>query len=141
MITSATGEATCRNLVRLLIQDAQHRSPQPLPVVVVLDGDYTGQLPRALDELVDVFLETSGVVFGIKDRDSPKEPQLSWEQGELLHYMADKTGGIVYQALRESGPFRRIIRVCSSKLTKLNGFGCLAKIVANWSARLSSLSE
>lgn len=98
MNTSASGEARFRKLVRLIIQDAQHRNPQPLPVIVFLDGDYTVQPPRELDELVDDFLETSGIVFGIKDHDSPRVPRLSWEQEEILHYMADQTGGQYFSA-------------------------------------------
>src|SRR5271163_1421475 len=91
--SSQVGEATFRKMVRLIIQDAHRRNPQPLPVVVFLDGDYTGQPRSDLNDLVDDFLETSGIVFGIKDATFPAMPQLQHEQGEIMHYMAEQTGG------------------------------------------------
>jgi hypothetical protein len=97
--SNLVGEATFRKLIRLVIQDAHRRNPQPLPVIVFLDGDYTGQPLRELDELVDDFLGTSGIVFGIKDSHSPAVPRMgNGEQGEILHYMADQTGGQFFSA-------------------------------------------
>jgi acetyl esterase/lipase len=58
------GEQAFRKLIRLIIHDAYRRNPKPLPVIVFLHGDHTGQPRRELDKLVDDFLETSGVVFG-----------------------------------------------------------------------------
>lgn len=40
--TDAVGEEAFRKMVRLIIQDAHHRNPQPLPVIVFLHGDHTG---------------------------------------------------------------------------------------------------
>ena len=88
------GEVTFRRLIRLIIQDAHRRNPQPLPVIVFLDGDSTGQPRESLDQVVDDFLGTSGMVFGIKDSRAPMVPM--WPGGdvaEIEHYMADKTGG------------------------------------------------
>ena len=87
------GEETFRKMIRLVIQDAHRRNPQPLPVIVFLHGDYTGQPRRELDELVNDFLETSGIAFGIKDNRSPALHGLGGEQGEILGYMAKHTGG------------------------------------------------
>ncbi len=81
--TSQMGEAAFRKMVRLIIQDSYRRNPQPLPVVVFLDGDYTGQPRSELNSLVDDFLETSGVVFGIKDDRFPRLRPLEHEQGEI----------------------------------------------------------
>jgi hypothetical protein len=93
------GEATFRRLIRLIIQDAHRRNPQPLPVIVFLDGDYTGQPRESLDQVVDDFLETSGMVFGIKDSRAPIVPMLTGgDVGEIEHYMADKTGGQFFSA-------------------------------------------
>lgn len=96
--SSQVGEANFRTMVRLIIQDAQRRNPQPLPVVVFLDADYTGQPLWELNELVDDFLETSGIVFGIKDESFPALRPLQHEQGEIMHYMADQTGGQFFAA-------------------------------------------
>src|SRR5262249_31187763 len=37
------GEKTFRTMIRLIIRDAHRRNPKPLPVLVSLHGDYTGQ--------------------------------------------------------------------------------------------------
>lgn len=96
------GEVTFRRLIRLIIQDAHRRNPQPLPVIVFLDGDYTGEPRGKLDQVVDDLLEVSGTVFGIKDSHSPEAPILTnGEVGEIEHYMADKTGGKFYSAPRQ----------------------------------------
>jgi hypothetical protein len=88
------GESAFRSLIRLIIRDAYRRNPQPLPVIVFLDGDHTGQPHDALDEVIDDFLETSGIVFGIKDSLAPFVPMLTnGEVTEIEHYMADQTGG------------------------------------------------
>jgi hypothetical protein len=79
-------------MIRLIIRDAQWKNPKPLPVLVFLHGDYTGQPHRELDELLDDFLETSGIVFGIQDYRSPGLHLLG-EQAKILHYMARHTGG------------------------------------------------
>jgi hypothetical protein len=90
--SDAVGAQTFRKMVRLIIRDAARRNPQPLPVVVFLHGDYTGQSREDLDQLIDDFLETSGIVFGISDKRAPKLHLLS-EQARILHYMTENTGG------------------------------------------------
>jgi hypothetical protein len=90
--SDAVGEVTFRKMIRLIIQDAHRRNPQPLPVIVFLHGDHTGQPREELDKLVDDFLETSGIVFGIRDDRSPGMFLLG-EQSKIMHYMAKHTGG------------------------------------------------
>jgi hypothetical protein len=87
------GEQAFRNLVRLIIRDAYLKNPKPLPVIVFLHGDHTGQPHRQLNELVDDFLETSGIVFGIRDTRSPHLLFVPGEQAKIMHYMAKHTGG------------------------------------------------
>jgi hypothetical protein len=60
------GEQAFRKLIRLIIRDAYRRNPKPLPVIVFLHGDHTGQPHGELNKLIDDFLETSGIVFGIQ---------------------------------------------------------------------------
>ena len=97
--SDAVGEITYRKMLRLIIQDAHRRNPQPLPVVVFLDGDHTGQPRSELDQVVDDILETSGIVFGIKDERAPKVLGLSiGEQSQISHYMAKQTGGQYFTA-------------------------------------------
>jgi len=97
--SDAVGEATYRKMLRLIIQDAHRRNPQPLPVIVFLDGDHTGQPRSELDPVVDDLLETSGIVFGIKDEKAPKCCGLMlFEQAQISHYVADHTGGEYFSA-------------------------------------------
>jgi hypothetical protein len=91
------GEKAFRSIVRLIIRDAYGRNPRPLPVIVFLHGDYTGQPHGELNKLVDDFLETSGIVFGIRDNRAPKL-LLFGEQAKILHYMASHTGGQYFSA-------------------------------------------
>jgi hypothetical protein len=100
--SDSVGEATYRKMLRLIIQDAHRRNPQPLPVVVFLDGDHTGQPRSELDQVVDDILETSGIVFGIKDEMSPKVfGPMNGEQAQISHYMAKQTGGQYFTAPAE----------------------------------------
>ena len=99
--SDAVGAETFRQTIRSIIRDAHRRNPQPLPVIAFLHGDYTGQPHRELDALVDDFLETSGIVFGIKDERSPNLHLLG-EQSKILQYMAKQTGGLYFSA-RPSG--------------------------------------
>ena len=87
------GEQAFRKLIRLIIRDAYQKNPKPLPVIVFLHGDHTGQPHRQLNQLVDDFLETSGIVFGIRDARSPNLRFLIGEQPKIMHYMAKHTGG------------------------------------------------
>ena len=87
------GEQAFRKLIRLFIRDAYRRNPKPLPVIVFLHGDHTGQPHGELNKLVDDFLETSGIVFGIRDYRSPNLHFIIGEQAKIMHYMAKHTGG------------------------------------------------
>ena len=96
------GEQAFRKLVRLIIRDAYTRNPKPLPVIVFLHGDHTGQPHGELNKLVDDFLETSGIVFGIRDSRSPNLHLVIGEQAKIMHYMAKHTSG-EYFSLPPSG--------------------------------------
>ena len=90
------GELTLQKLIRLIIDDAHRANPRPLPVVLFLHSDSTGMPPEELNSLIDDFLETSGIVFGIKDADARDTPVGRFSDGELrgvLQTMAQETGG------------------------------------------------
>ena len=103
-IDNRTGELTLQRLVRLIIDDAHEGNPQPLPVVVFLHSDHTGMPIRELNRIVDEFLETSGIAFGIKDHgvdEFIKGMLGNGEQGSVLHYMVEATGGQYYSVPKE----------------------------------------
>jgi hypothetical protein len=92
------GEHALQRMIHLIVEDAHHRNPQPLPVLLVLHSDHTGMPKSELDELVNGLLETSAIVFGIKDADVPdfyvgtgRLPRGEW--GSVLRYIVDETGG------------------------------------------------
>ena len=87
------GEQAFRKLIRLIIRDAYGRNPTPLPAIVFLHGDHTGQPHGKLNKLVDDFLETSGIAFGIRDSRSPNLHFIIGEQAKIMHYIAKHTGG------------------------------------------------
>ena len=88
------GELAVQEMFRSIIRDTHQRNPEPLPVAVLLHGDLTGMPLPELNAIVDDFLETSGIVFGIKDASVPEgSPLKNGEQSSIFHYMAVKTGG------------------------------------------------
>lgn len=92
------GELTLQRLLRMILDEAHHADPQPLPVVLFLHTDVTGMPRPEADAVVDELLETSGFAFGIKDAAAPNYPRghLFGEQSSVLHYMAAQTGGEYY---------------------------------------------
>jgi hypothetical protein len=106
------GELALQRMFRSIINDAHLKNPQPLPAVVMLHSDYTGQPPKELNQLIDDFLETSGIVFGIKDAQVPEMHDLSnGEIARIFHYMSDETGGEYFSVKPEQydGALRDII--------------------------------
>ena len=88
------GELAVQEMFRSIIRDTHHKNPEPLPVAVLLYGDLTGMPLPELNAVVDDFLETSGIVFGIKDASVPEgSPLTNGEQSAIFHYMAVGTGG------------------------------------------------
>jgi hypothetical protein len=94
------GEQTMQRMTRLVIEDAHKRNPQPLPVLFYLHSDYTGIPAPEFNRLMDELLETSGIVFGLKDADVRDfiavPPAAAGNSGHVLsaiHYMAVATGG------------------------------------------------
>jgi hypothetical protein len=90
------GELALQMLFRMIIDDAHRRNPEPLPVVLLLHGDYTRMPVEGVDGLLDDFLETSGIAFGIKDARLPDRGLGllgNGEQGSIFHYIVQGTGG------------------------------------------------
>ena len=54
-----TGELTLQRLMRLIVEDAHQRNPQPLPAIVFLHSDHTGMPQDELDRVASALLETS----------------------------------------------------------------------------------
>ncbi len=90
------GELALQMLFRMVIDDAHRRNPEPLPVMVLLHGDYTGMPVEEVNRLLDDFLENAGIAFGIKDAGLPDRGTgllANGEQGSIFHYIVQGTGG------------------------------------------------
>lgn len=101
--SNVVGEATFRKMIRLIIRDAIKRNPQPLPVIVFLYGGRGAQPADELDDMIGDILETSGIVFGIKDRLVTEEsPAAIGERGHFIHYIVEQTGGQYFSVPAEN---------------------------------------
>lgn len=93
--SNLTGEEAFRKAMELILRNAQHMNPRPLPVIVFLYGGRGAQPHRLLDELVDRVLQSSGIAFGIRDEKDAKETSAAaaGEQGYFTQYIIENTGG------------------------------------------------
>jgi len=87
-----TGELALQKTLQLIIDATRSVTPEPVPVIIFLYGDYSGMPKSEADHFVDELLETSAVAYGLKDRRSPRIHLLG-EQGAVAHYIATETGG------------------------------------------------
>ena len=90
------GETALQRMLQLVFDNARQTKPEPVPVIIFLHSDNTGMPAKEVEELIDGVLETSGLVFGIKNSSQPEWPT-HWsntnERGSILHYLSEETGG------------------------------------------------
>lgn len=94
--SACPGERALREMMQAILQNTRESKPERAPVIVFLYGDHSGMPEKAVDELVDDVLETSGVVFGVTDvtvGPSQSHWHRSQERGAIVHYIVDETGG------------------------------------------------
>jgi hypothetical protein len=80
----------------MIISNARHTEPQPLPVIVFLFGDFSGMPHDEADAIVDDLLETSAFVYGINDGGFPLNAfpnNSTYEQFYIAHYFSKSTAG------------------------------------------------
>ena len=90
------GEHALQRMLQLVLNDAKHAKPEPVPVIIFLYSDHSGMPAKEVEELIDSVLETSGIAFGIKNSSLPEWPT-HWsntnERGSIVHYLSEETGG------------------------------------------------
>jgi len=94
--SACPGERALREMIQRILQNVRESKPERVPVIVFLYADHSGMPEKAVDELVDDILKTSGVVFGINDitvGPSQSHWNRSQERGAIIHYIAEETGG------------------------------------------------
>jgi hypothetical protein len=87
------GELALQKLLRLIVADTRNTSPEPLPVMVILHDDWTGMPEAEADKVIGEILDTSGIVYGIRDERSPDIGAIHGELDHVFHYFASQTGG------------------------------------------------
>jgi hypothetical protein len=90
-----SGELALQKTLQQIIDTTRSLSPEPVPVVIFLYGDYSAMPKSEADHFVDELLETSAIVCGLRDRRSPRIRSL-WiggEQGAIANYISIQTGG------------------------------------------------
>ena len=90
-----TGEVALQKTLQLIIDATRRLSPEPVPVVIFLYGDYSGMPKPEADHFIDELLQTSAIAYGLRDRRSPQISSL-WlfrEQASVANYIAAETGG------------------------------------------------
>lgn len=94
--SACPGERALREMMQEILQNTRESKPERVPAIVFFYGNHSGMPEKAVDEMVDDVLETSGVVFGITDF-TVGPSQSHWnrlkERGAIIHYMAAETGG------------------------------------------------
>jgi hypothetical protein len=88
-----SGELALQRTMQLIVEATRSSKPEPLPVLIFLYGDHSGMPKSEVNHFVDELLETSAIVFGIRDSRSHHMLFLIGEQKEVAHYITDQTGG------------------------------------------------
>jgi hypothetical protein len=89
------GELALQKTLQLIVNATHSLADETLPVVVFLYGDYSAMPKSEADHFVDELLGTSAIVYGIRDRRSPRIGSFSMthEQRAIANYIATQTGG------------------------------------------------
>jgi hypothetical protein len=94
------GELAMQNLIRLLVDDAQHFKPDRLPVLLFLYGDHSATYPDEAEKIIESMLEGSGIVFGMSDGSWKVDSDAGYNgYGQikyLVHHYSNETGGQYY---------------------------------------------
>ncbi len=89
------GELALQSALQKIVAASSELASGAVPVVVFLYGDYSAMPKTEADRLVNALLQTSAVVYGLKNSRSPHMGSfwLAGVQGSVADYMAGQTGG------------------------------------------------
>lgn len=93
------GEQAMQKMIRMILDDARHATPQRLPIFLFLYDDHSATLVDEANRIIADVLETSGMVFGMSDNGHPFEAEQMFRNGKVLylvHYYSSETGGQFY---------------------------------------------
>jgi hypothetical protein len=89
------GEDALRQLLGLVNRISMERSPAPLPVIIFLHEDRTGQPATEVRQLTAEMLSSSSIAYGLDDGQSSAalHSQAIGEEKEVLHILSEQSGG------------------------------------------------
>ena len=91
-----------QKMIRMILDNVHHTTPERLPVFLFLYGDHCATLVDEANRIIEDVLETSGIVFGMSDNGYPFDSQQMFRDGKvfyLVHYYSPETGGQFYSTL------------------------------------------
>jgi hypothetical protein len=93
------GELAMQRMVRMILDNVHHATPERLPIFLYVYGDHSGTLTDEANRIIEDVLETSGIVFGMSDNGYPYDAEQMFRNGKvfyLVHYYSHETGGQFY---------------------------------------------
>jgi hypothetical protein len=99
------GELALQKALQLIVDATRSLPHDTLPAVIFLYGDYSAMPRGEADRFVDELLQTSAIVYGLRDYRSPKIHESAWlggEQGAIANYIATQTGGEYFRETPDS---------------------------------------
>jgi hypothetical protein len=96
------GEQAMQKMIRMILDNVQHTTPERLPIFLFLYGDHCATLVDEANRIIEDVLETSGIVFGMSDNGYPFDAEQMFRDGKvfyLVHYYSHETGGQFYSTL------------------------------------------
>ncbi|HEY6764787.1 MAG TPA: hypothetical protein VI386_08440 [Candidatus Sulfotelmatobacter sp.] len=94
-----SGELAMQKMIRLMVSNVHHATPDRLPILLFLYGDHCATYVAEADRIIEKVLETSGIVFGMSDGSWLIEPHSLFIGDQiryLAHYYSRETGGEFY---------------------------------------------
>ncbi len=96
------GELAMQRMVRMILDNVHHATPERLPIFLFLYGDHAATFTDEANRIIEHVLETSGIVFGMSDNGYRFDAEQMFRNGQvfyLIHYYSHETGGQFYSVL------------------------------------------
>jgi hypothetical protein len=96
------GELAMQRMVRMILDNVHHDTPERLPIFLYLYGDHSATFTDEANRIIEHVLETSGIVFGMSDNGYPFDAEQMFRNGKvfyLVHYYSHETGGQFYSTI------------------------------------------
>lgn len=102
-VATRKGELAMQTMIRKVLAATRAGSQSRLPVYAFFYGDHSATYPDEANRILNDFLETAGIVFGIDKETLDYNPDPGLRNGqiwELVHFYSGATGGDFYSVQR-----------------------------------------